>query len=153
MIESTSAKVHPNEEIDMIRTYEQFGWVLKSNQEIRSENSHIENSGGSLYSVTEKTHYINLMFQRDTSIPNYKQLTELEEKYWSIINSEPYVETYGIIWGILTIIGIIFYVLPGAAIIAFRVRKIKKSKQLHAEWAEKSNHDIPEIRNMCLQLL
>lgn len=137
MIESIVEKTHPNKEIEVIRTYEYFGWVLNSSQEIETENSH----------------YTNLMFQRDTSIPNYKQLTELEEKYWSIISIEPHIEKYGARWAVLTVLGIYCYVLPGLVIIACRMRKIKKSKKLHAEWAEKYNKEILEIHNMCLQLL
>lgn len=152
MIESKSVKALPNEENKIIGEYEQFGWILKSNQEINTSNSRLESRGNDLYSVTESKHYINLMFQRDTSLPNYSRLVELENEYWDIIQSEPIKVKYGLIWAILTFFGIVFWILPGAAIIAFRVWRIKSYKKDYAVWRERAER-LPKIELECRQLL
>ena len=147
MIESQSLTVAPSEEQNAIEAFQNFGWTLKSTQEVHSKESHLERGGWNydkIYSVTETTNYVKLLFQRDTQMPNYNEIVELENEYWSIITSEPSKPGGTMFWIILSIIGLIFYVVPGAIFIAIRVLMISKYKKKHAEW-ELEYNKIPEI--------
>lgn len=83
--EFKSITVNPNGEQRAIHSYACFGWNLVSSQEIYAKDSHLERRLGRLYSVTQTTNYVKLVFERDPSaLPNYAQLRELEKRYHAV---------------------------------------------------------------------
>ena len=160
MIESKSLTVSPSLENSTIDLWQNFGWTLKSSQEVNSKESHLEERGGDLYSVTTSQNYVKLTFQRDTSIPNYARIKELEAKYAEILNSEPTelpaifsLKTHLIIGGILCL----FYVVPGVIYFIIYFKKKKENanwyEKKYAEWSEKMNTEGKRILEEATSLL
>lgn len=89
MIETITRKVAPNEEQKTINSMANFGWQVKSSQEINTVDSHLETRNDTLYSVTTKENYVKLLFQRNTEMKNYAQLVQLERQYAAIVNAQP----------------------------------------------------------------
>ena len=81
MIQTISKKVRPNEEQATINIMSCFGWSVKSSQEINSKESHLERRGDEIYSVSTKENYVKLLFERNTEMKNYAQISQLEQKY------------------------------------------------------------------------
>lgn len=156
MIESKSLTVPPSLENSTIDLWQTFGWELKSTQEIFNRNT--VDLGDSTETTT--TNYIKLAFQRDTSIPNYARIKELEAKYAEILNSEPTelpaifsLKTHLIIGGILCLL----YLVPGVIyfIIYFKKKKenAKWYEKKYAEWSEKMNTEGKQILDEVTSLL
>lgn len=100
MVEVISKKVSTSQEQATIDLKTKFGWRLKSSQEINNTDSHLERRGDELYSVTTKENYVKLVFERDTAMPNYRRIAELERKYESLLNSRPqpsYIKILGVL--------------------------------------------------------
>lgn len=89
MIETITRKVHPREENETADIMRCFGWRLKSSQEINSKESHLERQGDTLYSVTTSENYVKMLFERETTMPNYNKLVALENEYCSILRKRP----------------------------------------------------------------
>ena len=89
MIETAVKKVAPYEEEKTINYMTRFAWKLTHTQEINTSDSHLETRNGDLYSVTEKENYVKLTFERDTNMPNYKRIVELEKEYTFLTYSKP----------------------------------------------------------------
>ena len=79
--ETKTVEVGPDYADDAVNTWAVFGWEFHSRQTIKNKSSKLENRGGSLYQVTESEHYVELTFQRDTSIPHYAELNALQKQY------------------------------------------------------------------------
>lgn len=79
--ESSSFQVHPNDEQSQINLMQKFHWSLLNSQEIKSVDSHMEQRGDSIYSVTSSEHYVKLTFSRELDLPNLKEIKELERQY------------------------------------------------------------------------
>ena len=71
----------PKDEQSQIDLMSRFYWRLLSTQDVRQLDSHIEQRGENLYSVTKDMHYVKLAFQRENSIPNYEMIKNLEKDY------------------------------------------------------------------------
>lgn len=156
MIESKSLTVPPSLENSTIDLWQTFGWELKSTQEIFNRNT--VDLGDSTETTT--TNYIKLAFQRDTSIPNYARIKELEANYAEILNSEPTeipaifsLKTHLIIGGILCL----FYVVPGVIYFIIYFKKKKENanwyEKKYAEWSEKMNTEGKQILDEVTSLL
>ena len=132
MIESKSVKCGTWEENSVINEWQSFGWTLKSSQEVNNIDNHLENRGGTIYQVREKESYVKLTFDRDTTIPNYKEICAIECEYDRFHEFQKQdVPGIGFLWFIclippLTPVGIILLV----------VKLKKKSK------AQKANEGI-----------
>jgi hypothetical protein len=156
--ETKTITVHPDRVQDSMDEHQIFGWDVLSNQEVKTVDSHLENKGGDLYSVTKTEHYIRLTYQRDpSSIPNYSEIAALDKEYFAVPHpgrrSNLFSKFSLIILGIglLAIImgfsqlefgiaGLIGYILVGAAIIALRVFfHIRKNKRWDNDFAVYSN--------------
>lgn len=155
-LESKSLSVSPEMEHEAIETYQKFGWELKSSQEIFNKDSHQELRGDSVYSVTETTNYVKLVFQRDKDMPYYNEVCEIEDKYFDLLNHKPiYYFGHGllilgfllaIVCGFLSIICILggeidivslLFCAPLTALGVFIiVRRIKTRNRLNAEYSE-----------------
>lgn len=87
-IESKVMQVHPANESATIARMERFGWVLKTNQDVVTKDSHDELVGDTVYSVTETERYSKLMFQRDTEDEKYPLYQKGEQLYDEILELE-----------------------------------------------------------------
>lgn len=83
MIETVTKKIAPQHQDDLINTMAFFGWHLADSREVLSENTYLTNEGGKIYENYEKTHYVSVVFQRDTNMKNYSRLAELETEYFN----------------------------------------------------------------------
>lgn len=139
MLETKSFTVHPEQEQATIDLAANFGWSLKSSQEINNTDSHLENRGGEIYNVTTKEHYVKLVLERDTNMKNYDRVRQLENTYFSIMEREPECKVVRIN-KIIAIIGLLLYVAPGVLYLAFKIwRKAKARKdyeQAYTAWLE-----------------
>jgi len=79
-METKNLRVKPEYEDSTISSMQRYGWQLFSSNEIHSKDSHLEQRGDSIYSVSESTHFVKLVFQRDTSDPNYAKWVALENE-------------------------------------------------------------------------
>lgn len=82
--ESRSLQVHPTDEQFYIDIMQYFNWNLQSSQEINTKDSHLETRGDKLYSVTESTRYVKLVFVRPFEFTNKHKFVELETEYFSL---------------------------------------------------------------------
>lgn len=82
--ESTSFQVHPNDEQDQINLMQKFHWSLLNSQEIKTVDSHLEQRGDNIYSVTNSEHYVKLTFNRELDLPNLNEIKRLEQNYLSL---------------------------------------------------------------------
>lgn len=130
MIESKSVQVHPALENSTIELWQNFGWQLKSTQEVNRYAGSDED-----YTYTES--YIKLAFQRDSSIPNYAKIKELEDKYNEIANREPTWEPkfYWKLAGIL----LILWVIPCVIYLIIYFKQKKEFESAYSEWRERMN--------------
>lgn len=83
MKETKKMQIMPQDEERIINAYACFGWELTSSQEVKVKDSHLENQGGTIYSVTESENYVNLILARETSMPNYQALCKYQQAYES----------------------------------------------------------------------
>jgi hypothetical protein len=100
-------------------------------QEINYTTTHRTQETDKHYSseYTTKTNYVKITFQRDSNIPNFKELVTLEKEYDALNSNYPEMPSkpsYGTIWGILTVAGLLF--LP-VAILIFILRMVHVSKK------------------------
>lgn len=82
--ESISFQVHPNDEQDQINLMQLFHWSLLNSQEIKTVDSHLEQRGDDIYSVTNAEHYVKLTFSRELDLPNINEIKQLENSYFSL---------------------------------------------------------------------
>ena len=132
MKETKTMQVSPSNEDRCIREYQCFGWELLSSQEIKTKDSHLENWGGTIFSVTESEHYVKLVFTRDDHIPHIEELKKYQKQYESAIQSmekEPKVRVP------LAIILMFFWIFPGVLYIIFTNKKRKKIQQANNQKA------------------
>ncbi len=118
MIETVTRKVSPREENETANIMRCFGWRLKSSQEINSKESHLEQQGDTLYSVTTSENYVKMLFERETTMPNYSKLVALENEYCAILRKRPDFSKWK--FGGLIVLGVfaaIFLPLPFSAIL------------------------------------
>ena len=104
MKEPKKLQVAPSQEETFINAYAAFGWELVSSQEIKVKDSHQELgkglNKGYVMSVTETENYVNLIFSRETSIPNYQQLNNCQKKFeaaYARLMSAPKFRALGLI--------------------------------------------------------
>ena len=146
MLETKSLTVSPHEEQSIINVWTNFGWCLKSSQEINSSDSHLERHGDTIYSVTTKENYVKLVFERDTKMENYDRIVALEDKFYTLINREPELKKVKIS-AIIAIIGIIAYVIPGVLYLTLKLaKKSKLKKEYQAAYAKWKTEDEPVAR-------
>jgi hypothetical protein len=89
-MESKTVRVHPEEESQAIDHYELYGWHLVNRQEIFSQKEAFDGASsityqgftqGTVYTHTETTHFVSLLFQRDGEEAINSALAELETQY------------------------------------------------------------------------
>ena len=142
MIEYKTERVDPLYEEELLKINASFGWQLIDSQEVYNESTHIENASVSSYgngfiggfmkgftgndgkinlqTHTKVTNYITLRFGRDTKMPSYDKLTELEEQFYSNANVvEPKkpnaITAITVIGVILIVVSVIMAIAEGTA--------------------------------------
>jgi len=83
--ESKSFQVHPQQEQYYIDVMQEFHWNLKSTQEVKVKDSHLETRNNNVYNVTTTEHYIKLAFERPYEFPNRDKLVALESEFFGMI--------------------------------------------------------------------
>ena len=144
--ETKFIEVAPNNVNATIEMWQNFGWELVgAPQEINYTTTRRTQETDDHYSSehTTKTHYVKATFQREKSAPNYAELVDLEERYYSLPRNIPKNEPkkpkrFGVGWIILTVLGIGLYVIPGVVIIIYRYvthsGKLKNWECDHSLW-------------------
>lgn len=110
MYEYKTERVAPAQQNNLVNTYAAFGWELMSAQETYHESTEITGvhakartygafmqgftgDDGKVTTTVETartvTNYVTLQFRRDTSIPNYAKLVELEHKALDLFPTRP----------------------------------------------------------------
>ena len=137
MLETKSITISPSTEQHTIDLWQNFGWSVKSSQTVDNTDSHLENRGGTVYNVTERTNYVKLVFERDTKMDNYSTIVANENEFYSIMNSEPDAPQVGFSF-IIAIILLCLWIIPGIAYIAYKIFKKKQANEQYtaamAEW-------------------
>lgn len=142
MEEVKTFNCHPDEEKTTIELYQDFGWTLFSNQEIRENDNYLErDEDGDLYSVRERRRTIKLTFKRDTGMPNYQEISQYEKEYFSKKNEIRREGGFASVVGIPVIvivplvlvlilhkIGLFGYLIPIFAFIILLLCRISGSK-------------------------
>ena len=108
MIEYRTERVEPQNESTVIEILQTFGWILTSSQEIYNESTEVVGVDVKVYddglvgsfmqgwtgsngkvNVRQRknvTNYVVLKFERDTEMPNYYELSELNSEFDSKLN-------------------------------------------------------------------
>ena len=102
--EAISVAVEPYKENATIELYESFWWEFYNSQTIDSKDTHLEDGGTVIWSVTEHTNYVKLQFKRNKNMENYNRLVELENEYNENEPSNLSMALY-VIGGICTALG------------------------------------------------
>ncbi len=92
MIEVKSLDVENTAEEAYINLFHIFGWRLKSSQRIFSRNTRplaafSYDSFTYIYSETDEVDYTKLVFERNTDMPFYEHITELENEFYELMEN------------------------------------------------------------------
>ena len=90
MIEVKSLDVENNAEEFYIHLYHMFGWQLKSSQRVFDRDTHPKAAFSYenltyIYSETDEVDYTKLVFERNTHMPNYRRIAELESEFFELM--------------------------------------------------------------------
>lgn len=93
-LEIKSVNVENEEEENVITIFQSFGWKLKSSQRIFNQTSSPRGAISYenltyIHSETETVDFTKLVFERDTNMPNYDEIVELEEEFWELSSECP----------------------------------------------------------------
>ena len=141
------------------RLFQSFGWELKSTQEVKTQDVQVftgqDSDGTKHYQTTRGVHYVKLTFERDPARQNYDELKSLEEQYYSV-NDPDYPDKpirFGLLWGILSVVGLALYAVPGIAIIIWRIVRYPKKKKIWDEAYAVYERDCATAENKRSELL
>ena len=135
--ETKTKTVHPSDEAAVIDFMQNFGWILKNNQEVFNKNTRYEDDFWSdgINVITETTHYTKLTFQRDQLMPQYDNLVRLEDLYDSNpLSSEPL--RFGLWTYVIGIFIVGMFTIPLAILVI--VWRINVYKKKHQEWEQET---------------
>jgi len=142
MKETKFIQVGPKEVEKKIVLWRSFGWeMVGAPQEIKTQDVQLftgqDSDGTEHYETTRGEHYVKLTFERDPGRNNYEELKSLQEQYNSVKNPKYPDEPvrFGLIWGALAVIGLIFPLITLAIVIWRLVRYSKKKKLWNDEYA------------------
>lgn len=143
MTEYRTERVSPQNENAVIEMLSAFGWVLTSAQEIYNESTDIDGADVKVYGSFMKgftgndakinfnqrktvTNYIVLKFERDTEMPNYLQLSELNNEFEDKLNipepQKPVKRTAVTVIGtVLILISIIMAIVNGTEALLWEI--------------------------------
>ncbi|MDR0475531.1 MAG: hypothetical protein LBH43_17895 [Treponema sp.] len=148
MKETKFIEVGPRDVNSTIEAWASFGWeLLGAPQEINYSTTHRTQETDDHYAseYTTTTNYVKITFQRDSGIPNYSQLAELQRQYDSIPEPNyptprfgyPFFRLFGFIpvsgWTILIALGLFLFIAPGILIIIWRCVSYSEKKKIWEE--------------------
>jgi len=132
--ESKSMQVHPDDEQVMIELMEKFHWSLLSSQEVKTVDTHLEEtwSGDGIQSVTKTERYIKLAFSREIDLPHLKEIKQIENKYFSLPQPKfPELFPGGIIlWLVLAVFTVGLIIWPIYLFLSYKPKKAKADELL-----------------------
>lgn len=143
--------VPPEYETDAIQLWMSFGYELLNNQEVLSKDTKLEQGILDAFTdtytqVTETIHYVKLTFQRQTNIPNYSELRQLEQEFENLAHPGDSPEKNGIV---KILIGLVLCTIPGIIFIiqdmGYESRRTEYNK-LYSEYARKRDDIIEKAR-------
>jgi hypothetical protein len=145
--ESITFQCHPDDEQEQINLMQKFHWSLSNNQTIKTVDSHLEQRGDSIYSVTNSEHYVKLTFSREVDLPNLSEIKKLEAAYFGLpVPQYPKLfPIHIILWGVLAIIyglGVVIWLLY--FFLSYRPKK-KTADRISQENAEKRREILSEV--------
>jgi len=154
-----SFQVAPEDEESTVQLWMSFGWELKSTQEVKTQDvqkfTGQDRDGTEHYQTTKGEHYIKLTFERDQGRKNYAELKSLEGQYDSVRNPT-YPESptrFGCLWLVLSVIGLVAFVVPGVLIIVWRFVRYSKKKKVWDEAYAVYNKELEAAKNKRQELL
>ena len=170
MEETRTIKVLPSQVNAKSELWHNFGWTLISSQEINNTESHLEKKIDGIYNVTTKENYVNLVFKRDTNMPNYEKLVDLEKEYYDIPeNAFPKKETLqklgvsalglmSVIFGFMYFLDDLAFLIPmvviGIGLIPLGIFLVKSgNKKYNEAMAQNQKNNSDSIRNEARSLL
>jgi hypothetical protein len=137
-----SIDVNPADEEKTIQLWMSFGWELKNNQRVKTQDvqkfTGQDSDGTKHYETTRGVDFTKLTFERNPEIKNYSELKSLEEQYYGVEFPSPPAAPvrFGCLWLVLAVIGLFLFIVPGVAIIIWRfVSYSKKKKVFDKEYA------------------
>ena len=141
--ETKFIKVSPSSVNSTMEKWADFGWeIVGAPWEIFNKTTHRTQETDKHYSseYTETVNYVKITFQRDTSMPNYKELVELENQYdaplppapSAFLKAEP--KKMGCLWIVLAFVGI--FATLGIGTILIIVLRLTSYKKRVAKWEE-----------------
>lgn len=156
--EAISVAVEPYKENATIELYESFGWEFYNSQTIDSKDTHLEDGGTVIWSVTEHTNYVKLQFKRDKNIENYNKLAELEKEYF---NNKPLELNYTmyIAGAAVAAVGWFLFLITrslptfliaaaGIALLGIRFRNGKETEKLNQKRYEIQKKMLAEAKSL-----
>ena len=171
-METKNLRIPPSEEDETISLMQRYGWQLFSSNEIHSKDSHEELRGETVYSVTETTHFIKLVFQRDKSDPKYadfvaletldSKLAEIKEPFrwqedkvgggakWFFIAAVVSFIISLIASNGYIIIGSILLLIGGIVFIVLRLKSYPKRNEEHQKYLDSKQKEYEEKRSPLL---
>ena len=123
-----------------------FGWSLMSSQDVTNSDVDVDSdSQGNIYVRKTEEKYVKLVFQRDTSMPHYREITSLEYKYAAIVD-EDYVAVPRFNFGRFLLI------VPtlGISLMLFIMRVVKRKNKNKAIAAQNDEKD-KQRRDIAMQ--
>ena len=87
MKEIRSIEVAPADEDKTVQLWMSFGWELKNNQRVKTQDvqkyTGQDSDGTKYYQTTQGVDFIKLTFERDPERKNYAELKALQEQYFA----------------------------------------------------------------------
>jgi len=137
-----SVQVEPGDEDVTTRLWMSFGWELKNKQRVKTQDAQkytgqSSDHSTSYYETTKGVDFFELTFERDPERKNYSELKSLEGQYYGVKDPDCPIAPvrFGLIWGVLTAVGLFFFPVSIAIIIWRCVRYSKKKKIWDEEYA------------------
>ena len=147
--EIKSINVPPSLEEKTINVWQTFGWEFKSTQEVKTQDVQVftgqDSDGTEHYRTTRGEHYVKLTFERDPARPNYKELVSFERQYNAVDHPGAYPTINLKVWGIIVIIGLICYVVPGIVILVWRIISLNNKRKRWQEGIDNYDTECSEI--------
>jgi len=140
-----SIQVAPEEEEKTVQLWMSFGWELKNNQRVKTQDVQVftgqDKDGTKHYQTTRGEDFVKLTFERDPERKNYAELKALEEQYYTPLPSVPPAVTFpdsepkrvGALWIVLMVLTC-WLLIPPVLILVLRLATYKSRVE---KWEQK----------------
>ena len=144
-METMKKQIPPALEEEYINMYGAFGWNLRDSRETYNKSSYLERDGDDINQVVETTHFVTLIFERDTGMRDYAALASLQKKFDELGDPRLIAPiTFGKVFlGVIAVLlfagwfrisreGLLLWALA-VGVIVWRIMRIKKWRKVVAE--------------------